>query len=363
VRVLVVTVVHDPEDTRIMHRQIAALREVGHDVTFAAPFTDYGRPLPVELDAVDLPRAVGTHRLAAALAARRLMRDRGRQFDIVLLHDPELVATTAGFRAKGLVWDVHEDTAAAIAMKTWLPQLARPLASVIVRRIERYGEKRLRLLLAEESYASRFRRHHPVIPNSAVIPSMPLPFPADDRVVYIGRLTRHRGAFEMIELGRLLAPDVTVHLIGPADGDCRSRLREAHAAGMIQWHGFVPNEDALPLLHGALAGLSLLHDQPNYAHSCPTKIMEYMAHGVPVITTPNPSSAELVEKHECGMVVPFGDIDAARVAVDTLRSDVALRKRMSESGREAAERRYSWAIDAPRFVTVLESWAHAAKPT
>jgi glycosyltransferase involved in cell wall biosynthesis len=91
--------------------------------------------------------------------------------------------------------------------------------------------------------------------------------------------------------------------------------------------------------------------------------MEYMAHGVPVITTPNPSSAKLVEKHECGMVVPFGDIDAARIAVDTLRSDVTLRKRMSESGREAAERHYSWAIDAPRFVTVLESWAHAAKPT
>ena len=132
---------------------------------------------------------------------------------------------------------------------------------------------------------------------------------------------------------------------------------------MIKWHGFMPNEDALSMLHGALAGLSLLHDQPNYAHSCPTKIMEYMAHGVPVITTPNPSSAELVEKNESGMVVPFGDVEAARVAVDTLRSDVTLRKRISESAREAAERRYSWAIDAPRFVTVLESWANATKPT
>jgi glycosyltransferase involved in cell wall biosynthesis len=361
VRVLVVTVVHDPEDTRIAHRQIIALRSAGHEVTFAAPFTDYGRPLPSDLDSIDLPRAVGTHRFAAARAARRLVRQRRADFDIVLLHDPELVAATAGIDATGLVWDVHEDTAAAIAMKSWLPRLARPLAGLFVRRVERFAEVRLPLLLAEESYGGRFRYQHPVVPNSAVLSVDRPPMPGTDRVVYLGRLTRHRGAFELIELGRRLAPDIAVHLVGPADGDCRAQLRQAHNDGVIVWHGFVPNAEALPLLHEALAGLSLLHDQPNYAYSLPTKIVEYMANGLPVITTPNPSSADLVQKHDCGLVVPFGDVDAAEAAIWRLVDDVGLRTRMADSGRTAAEEFYSWASDAPRFVTLLEGWANESR--
>ena len=34
-RVLVVTVVHDPEDARIRHRQLPALLDAGHDVVYA----------------------------------------------------------------------------------------------------------------------------------------------------------------------------------------------------------------------------------------------------------------------------------------------------------------------------------------
>ncbi|MFD0395345.1 glycosyltransferase [Streptomyces nogalater] len=75
----------------------------------------------------------------------------------------------------------------------------------------------------------------------------------------------------------------------------------------MRWYGFLPNDRALARLSGALAGLSLLHDQPNYRHSRPTKVVEYMAHGVPVVTTPTPLAAELVERHGCGLVVPYRD--------------------------------------------------------
>ena len=37
VHVLVMTVVHHPEDARILHRQIRALVDAGHEVTYAAP--------------------------------------------------------------------------------------------------------------------------------------------------------------------------------------------------------------------------------------------------------------------------------------------------------------------------------------
>ena len=62
---LVVTVVHHPEDARIRHRQIPALLAAGWDVTYVAPFTGYGLPVPApvrsatgELRCADVPRAV-----------------------------------------------------------------------------------------------------------------------------------------------------------------------------------------------------------------------------------------------------------------------------------------------------------------
>ncbi|WP_035812557.1 glycosyltransferase [Jiangella gansuensis] len=360
-RVLVLTVVHDPEDARIRHRQIAALRDAGHHVTLAAPFTAYGRPLPDDLDAIDIPRSQGRHRFAASRAARQLLKRRGRHFDVVLMHDPELVLATVGLTIPGLVWDVHEDTAAALQMKPWLPKVGRPAGTMLIRAIERSAERRMPLILAEESYAARFRKPHTVVRNSVAIPD-DISVPVTDRVIYLGRLTAARGALELLELGRRLAPDVEVHLVGTADADCRRAIEAAQATGAVRWHGFVPNDEALAMLPGALAGLSLLHEQPNYAHSRPTKIVEYMAHGLPVVTTPNPASSELVMRHRCGSVVPFGDVDAAEAAVRRLRDDPAEHRRMADAGRKAVAAHYSWDADADLFVHSLERMAHATSP-
>ena len=73
-RVLVVTVVHDPQDARIRHRELRSIQDTGHDVTFAAPFTAYGRTAPDGVTMIDLPRAVGRRRLAAVRAARAVIR-------------------------------------------------------------------------------------------------------------------------------------------------------------------------------------------------------------------------------------------------------------------------------------------------
>ncbi|NEE04085.1 glycosyltransferase [Phytoactinopolyspora halotolerans] len=351
--VLVLTVVHDPEDTRIRHKQIAALRDAGHAVTLAAPFSGYARPLPSDFRSIDVPRAHGLNRLGALRAARNLLRRRAADYDVVLMHDPELLLAASGLDHPGLVWDVHEDTAAAIGMKPWLPRPARPLATGLIRYLERRAERRTTLLLAEEGYARRFRGDHPVIRNSAAEPEE-LDVPVDNRVVYLGRITLPRGAREMLELGRRLAPEIEVHLIGNADDDCADHVREAHDAGHVHWHGFVPNDQALGRLPGALAGLSLLHDQPNYAHSRPTKILEYMAYGLPVVTTPNPASTELVSGHDCGVVVPFGDVDAVEAAVLRLSSDRAERDRLAAAGRKAVTEHYSWEADAGLFVETLE---------
>ncbi|RCV54327.1 glycosyltransferase family 4 protein [Marinitenerispora sediminis] len=360
---LVATVVHHPEDARILHRQIRALLDAGHRVTYMAPFRARNvTPWP-ELTAIDVPRAAGRRRIGALRAARTALAEHAPGADLLLFHDPELHLALPRHRPP-TVWDVHEDTAAALLTKPWLPgPLRRPLAPV-VRAVERRAERRMHLLLAEEGYRDRFALPHPVVPNTTDVPELPSRPPGDDRVVYLGQLSRARGAAELVELGRLLRPHgVRVEIIGAADPQTRPLLRDAQLNDAVRWYGFVPNDQALRMVSGALAGICLLHDTPNYRHSMPTKVVEYMAHGLPVVTSPNPAATALVTgqpQGPCGMVVPFGDPAAAAAAVLRLRDDARMREDYARTGHQIARDRYHWPVQARAFVRQLEEWAGAA---
>lgn len=365
-RALVVTVVHHPEDARIRHRQIAALLDAGWEVTYAAPFRDYGvmaTPRP-GLTTVDLPRSSGRDRVRALRAARELLRSRAAGHQLVLLHDPELLLAARRLRLPPVIWDVHEDTGASLSMKPWLPHpLERPVAWA-VRRAERRAEQRVTLLLAEEAYGSRFERSHPVVPNTTLVPPAPVP-PNDPRVVYVGHLSRARGLVELIEVGALLHERtrgrLRVQLVGHADNEARALL--ARDLPGVEWVGFRPHAEAMQIVDGALAGLSLLHDQANYRVSRPSKVIEYLAHGVPVITTPLPEAERLVREVGAGVVVPYvGDrAEPAAVAdaVLALDRDPLTRARMGRLGHAHASTHLDWSRHATDFVGHLTGVASA----
>lgn len=356
--VVVCTVVHHPADARIYYRQIRALLDAGHRVTYIAPWDEPGAPEPDPgLTTVTIPRAVGRRRLGALRAARAALRSRSG--DLLLVHDPELLLVLPPRSARPpTVWDVHEDTAAALTTKAWLPPFLRPAAGGGVRLAEHLAERRLHLLLAEHGYATRFAGSHPVVPNTTYVPDEAAPPSGPRRVVYVGHISPDRGSAELVELGELLKPHgISVELIGSADAAARAHIRAGGDA--VRWHGFVPNAEALSLCEGALAGLSLLHDEENFRHSMPTKVHEYMARALPVITTPLPLADELVTGADCGVTVPFGPdgVTAARDEILRLDSDEGLRVTLGARAHSAALKSDGWRRDSVAFVARLEQWA------
>lgn len=364
--VLVVTVVHHPGDARIRYRQMTALLDRGWQVTYAAPFTGHGVPVPAPLAGVrsiDLTRASGRRRLGALRHARKVLRDQGPAHDLVLLHDPELVLASLGLGLRNVVWDVHEDTAAAVQVRPWVPgPLRRPLAAA-VRLAERTAERRMPLMLADAEYAKRFRRVHPVVPNVTAVAADPVPAAQPDsdgmlRVVYLGSVTVERGVHEMVAVAQRLrdqAPTVRLEVIGPAHGPAAAVLRSAADAGLLRWHGFVPNDEALAMVDGALAGLSLLHDEANFRPSMATKVVEYLARGVPAITTPLPEPAALVNSSGAGEVVPFDSVAPTVSTLQRWARDPAAARRMGELGHRAVAQAHDWTGHAQEFVDTLES--------
>lgn len=375
--VVVCTVVHHPADARIFYREIQALLDAGHDVTYIAPHNESatpalartsGRPSPEpphvgeprqpgSLTTVTIPRAVGRRRLGALRAAKAAMTEHTVGADLLLVHDPELLLVLPPKRNRPpTVWDVHEDTAAALTTKAWLPTWLRPVAAGGVISAERLAERRLHLILAEHGYNDRFAGTHPVVPNTTYVPATAAPPSGPRRVVYVGWLSPDRGSAEMVELGRLLKPHgIAVELIGQADPAARAHIEAA--GDLVHWHGFVPNAEALRLVEGSLAGLSLLQDEENFRHSMPTKIAEYMARGVPAVSTPLPLAVELVEAADGGFVVPFNDPQAAADAILKLDADPDLRVKMGLRAHEYALNNLAWPPHAAAFVAQLEAWA------
>lgn len=351
-RVWIVTVVHDPQDARISVRELSALLADDHEVTLVAPFTAYGRAVPDAVVGRDIARSVGRSRARAIREARRVLREAHGQADLVILHDPELLLAVWGqrrrLRGMRIMWDVHEDVPTLFSMRSWVPRWAAPPLRAVARFLVRWAERNLEIIVAEESYLGAFRRRHPVVANAVTIPTS-VPPPSGNQVVYVGRVTVQRGANEMIALANELTGEARVVIIGPADQEVTQNLHDAVAEGALEWRGFVPNEEALAAIEGSIAGLSLLHDVPNYRHSLPTKLAEYGAHGVPIISTPNPSSASFVERDGAGVLVPFGDVADMAKAVRGLIANPERAAEIAASGRKTASELFDWAKASETF--------------
>ncbi|MFI7698161.1 glycosyltransferase [Nonomuraea sp. NPDC049480] len=310
-RACVATTLHHPEDARIMHRQIRALLDAGHEVTYVAPFTYFNVTPALGVTAIDVARHASPGKARAALK-------RGvRGADLLIVHEHRLLRALP-HRRPPVVWDVREQVTPR--------QLAR----------------------AE-------RRHQVITP--AMVPEATLVSPGpppsgDTRVVHIGRLSVERGVNELVGLAERLVPHgVRLDLIGPAERDVRPLLRDAQRVGLLDWFGYVPNRHALRMAEGALAGLALGDAS---VRTPPTKIMDYMGRGLPVITTPQ--GAAMVEGAGCGLVVPL-DVDAVLNAVLDLKEDPVRRVKMGALGHAEARLRYHWPDHAEAFVRRAEAWA------
>lgn len=293
------------------------------------------------------------------LAARRLIRREAQFYDVVLIHDPELLLAAAGLGVSNLIWDVHEDTVAALRNKEWLPAPLRPVTGQIVRAAERWAERRFTLILAEGSYQARFRRAHRVVPNTVTVPDRIRPS-SNDRVVYLGSVTPARGGDLLPEIGRRLRDRtggrVVLDVIGQTydETSCRA-LTAAAARRELVWHGYLPADQALPRLDGALAGLCLLGENPNYLRSMPTKVLEYCAYGVPVITTPLPHAERLIQRSGSGVVVPWNSPEAVTDAVMTLAREKRTAREMGWRGHDLVATEYDWMRLSDVFAGELES--------
>jgi glycosyltransferase involved in cell wall biosynthesis len=74
----------------------------------------------------------------------------------------------------------------------------------------------------------------------------------------------------------------------------------------------------------------------------PLKVYEFMAAGLPVVASRIGQLGELIEDEMTGLLCPPGDTTALADALDRLRRDPVLRRRLGQAARASAIRDHTW---------------------
>jgi glycosyltransferase involved in cell wall biosynthesis len=180
--------------------------------------------------------------------------------------------------------------------------------------------------------------------------------PADDLrltgkhvIAYLGTLDPIREIeilFQMLVQIRQQIPNTVLVLVGDSeDAMHRGWLKqEAERMGVgdhVLWTGWLPTSQAWSYVRAAEIGLSPIPRGFMLDMGSPTKVVEYMALGLPVVANDNPDQAQVIAESGAGLCVTLGSRTFAEAAIRLL-SDDELRHKMGDEGRRYITRTRSY---------------------
>jgi glycosyltransferase involved in cell wall biosynthesis len=325
-RLLVASSVHPPDDPRIREKLIRSLSR-DFEIVYATQ-----EPGPNDRSDLEWVPLVGTRNQRRRAVGSLLADD---PYDIAVIHDPELLpsAIKQSRRGRTVVYDVHENLPAQIESRTSIPSpMRRPLAA-LAHRYLLHAERQIPMTLAESGYGSMFASGHPVIPNYPRMEGLPKPGgDPDGPIIYVGDVTEVRGITTLIEAVGLMDHVRKLVVVGRYSTEFGRKIStQADQLGVdLDLTGWLEHGDAMELVVRSSIGVSPLFDTGNYRHSLPTKTLEYLALGVPVVASDLPGTRSVIGgMRGVFLVQPGNAIDLARALDRAVEAE--------ESGRPDSE--------------------------
>lgn len=375
-KVCVLTTVHPPFDARIFYKQARTLAMAGYNVNLIA---QHDKDDVVEgVKIIGLPRPRNRLHRILSLTWRAFYLALRQRADVYHFHDPELlpvgVLLKLFTRAK-VIYDVHENVPKQILNKAWLPGWSKRFIALAYMLGEKIALNFLDwIIIAEDSYIKNYPAYKNVlaIRNYALVTQPVVMRTAAEferatrntfNVVYVGGITKLRGAFEMIEALRILKErgyqNIALSLIGRVmppklQIELQYLIQQYDLVGNVYILGPVLPEKVFGILAKSHVGVAILHPDPNYVESLPTKLFEYMATGLPVVTSNFPLWREIVEGNACGLCVDPLDPKAIAEGIEYLFTHPKEAYHMGQNGRRAVEEKYNWEGEAKKLLSLYE---------
>jgi rhamnosyl/mannosyltransferase len=154
-------------------------------------------------------------------------------------------------------------------------------------------------------------------------------------VLFAGRHVGYKGVDVLLRALARSAVRAVIVGDGPKRGEWEQLSRQLGLDGRVMFTGEVADAELQRLMHECAA---LILPSVTQAEAFGYVQLEAMAAGKPVISTDVPSGVSWVNQDQrTGLVVPAGDCDALRAAIDRLLADPPLRAQLGAAGRARVE--------------------------
>lgn len=197
-----------------------------------------------------------------------------------------------------------------------------------------------------------------IVPNATCAPRPPSgdrSGTAPVRILFLGEIGPRKGVPELVEALAAVPPDGAWRATLAGNGAVDETRREVARLGLegkVTVRGWAGPQEVERLLREA--DVLVL---PSHHENLPMSVIEGMAYGLAVVTTPVGAVPDIIISGETGLLCPSGDPEALAEGLRAVIADPALRKRLGQAA-QAFHREH---LDAPAFVRRLKSiWTEAA---
>ena len=366
-KVCILTSVHLPFDGRVFHKEGRSLAKAGYDVTLIARHTK--DEVVGGVHVLPLPEAKSRLQRVTKVM-RRLYRLAVREnADVYHLHDPELmiVGLLLKRRGKKVIWDAHEHYPNSILDKYYI---WRPLRRLISRSFDLFERAVVRRFdyviyttpLVGARYATMKVRsgrveNYPIVELSEALPRQP-----QEKIIYLGGMSRIRGLVELIEAFAEVAkrhPTWKLCLVGsysPAslEAELTDLARKLGVEANVEFIAWVPYDEKEKLSSQAAMGVITYLPYANNTSCLPNKLFDYMLVSLPVIASNFPLYREVVEGSQCGLIVDPSKPQGIAAAMEHLIEHPDEARRMGANGRRAVLEKFNWEKESQQLLRIYD---------
>jgi glycosyltransferase involved in cell wall biosynthesis len=168
-------------------------------------------------------------------------------------------------------------------------------------------------------------------------------------ILYLGTLTKERRIEFLVEVLAVVKnsiPDALLYLVGegndPKDREIIiAKAKELDVLDSIIITGFVPRHEAMNYVKNAGVCVSPFIPSPILKSTSPTKLVEYMAMGRPVVANDHPEQRAVIKESGAGFCVPY-DVNSFTDAIKFLLKNPDKASEMGKKGRIYIETKRSY---------------------
>ena len=175
------------------------------------------------------------------------------------------------------------------------------------------------------------------------------PFTRGERLLTVGRLIPEKGMDVVIDAAAAAGLPLTIAGTGP---EREALERRARARGLdCRFEGNVTRERLDALYRSARAFVLAARS----GEGLPNVVLEAMAYARPVFVTPCAGVRDLIQDGLQGRIVPAGDAEALRRALQEVTEPSGPAERLGDQARRTAAR-FSWEAVEPQLEAALGRW-------